>query len=174
MHISWTGIVRLVTVGGLLLAGVALGPGPASARAKLTEPQKVSNAQLHTALHTLRVTNQTLKAADHDYGGHREAAIKAVTAAEHQLKLALEAVSPHHPKKEGQVARGGTHPKEPEPQDISNVQLAESIGVLKDTIRYLRHTDEDYGGHRAHAIRDLEGAVAQLQLALQFEKNKGK
>src|SRR6516225_6355425 len=63
------------------------------AQAAKKESQKQSNEQLREALHVLQVTKKTLEGADHDYGGHRVDAVKAIGAAEHQLKLALGA---HH------------------------------------------------------------------------------
>ena len=83
-----------------LLAALGLmcvaGPADASLRQKTKrEPQKVSNAQLREALHVLHATKLTLEAADHDYGGHRVAAVKAIGVAQNRLKLALGAQVKH-------------------------------------------------------------------------------
>src|SRR5690348_3810730 len=80
---------------GLVLAGLILGclAAPASAarlRGPKREPQQLSNAQLREAHQVLQATKVMLESADHDYGGHRVQAIKAVSAAEQQLRLALE------------------------------------------------------------------------------------
>ncbi len=113
-----------------------------------------------------------LQAADHDYGGHRAEAVKAVGAAERQLRLALETQT--NSKKTGKAGNQGKRPgkggKRSEPQAVSNLQLAEAIAVLEKTATFLEKADHDYGGHRAAAVRDLGIAVRQLKLALKFEK----
>jgi hypothetical protein len=171
----------------LFLAGLALMSLPASAQASLRrtqkrEPQRISNAQLREALHVLQVTKKTLEGADHDYGGHRVDAIKAIGAAQHQLKLALETQTKSGKPggktgsrpggKPGRPGKGGG--KEPEPQNISNMQLADAIPILQQTRTLLEKADHDYGGHRAAAVRDLGTAIQQLKIALEFEKKREK
>jgi hypothetical protein len=161
----------------LLVTGLALACLPASTdaarrqaarQAAKREAQNVSNAQLHEALHVLQATKKTLEAADHDYGGHRVKAIKAIGAAEQQLKLALG--SPTKPKKPGGKGEG----KGGEPQAISNMQLADAIPILEKTRGLLEMANHDYHGHRAAAVRDLGAAVEQLKAALKFEKKRAK
>jgi hypothetical protein len=163
------------------LAGLALncltqpalaGPGKGVKR----EPHRVSNAQLREGLDVLQATKKMLKGADHDYGGHRVAAIRAIDAAEHQLKLALR--SQQQGKNSGGRA-GGTagnagagRGKEPEPQNISNLQLADAIVILERARTLIEKADHDYGGHRAAAVRDLGAAVERLKMALRFETKK--
>ena len=53
------------------------------------EPQALSNQQLVNGIQLLQSINFTLKAADHDYGGHRAQAVRAVGTAERQLRRAL-------------------------------------------------------------------------------------
>lgn len=168
---------------GLLLMGLILSclTAPANAsppKRSRREPQKVSNAQLREGIHVLQATKQMLEKADHDYGGHRVAAVKAIGAAEHQLRLALQS---QHKQANGSgksngksVAKSGRTSgrggKRPEPQKISNMQLADAIGVLERTRTLLAKADHDYGGHRAAAFRDLGAAIQQLKMALRFEK----
>jgi hypothetical protein len=170
---------KVLLTSGLLFAGLALsclatpasgGPGNNAKR----EPQKVSNAQLREGLHVLQATKKMLQAADHDYGGHRVASIKAIGAAEHQLTLALR--SQHKQTAPGGKAGGKTKTpgagrgREPEPQGISNLQLADAIVILERTRGLLEKADHDYGGHRVAAVRDLGGAIKQLKVALKYEK----
>ncbi len=157
----------------LFLAGMTLACLPVSADAAprqvaKREPQSVSNAQLREALRVLQATKKTLEGANHDYGGHRVEAIKAIGAAQHQLKLALG--SPAKSKKPGgKAAKPG---KGGEPQNISNMQLADAIPILQKTKTLLEKANHDYHGHRAAAVRDLGAAIQQLKLALKFEKKK--
>lgn len=158
-----------------LLAGLIViclaSPGPAArGQATKREPQKVSNAQLREGLHVLQATKKMLQGADHDYGGHRVEAIKAIDAAEHQLQLALR--SQHKGKGAGaktEKSRTGKG-KQPEPQKISNLQLADAIVILVRTRELLQKADHDYGGHRAAAVRDIGVAIKQLKTALKYEK----
>ena len=47
--------------------------------------------EIHAAIHALESAVRHLREADHDFGGHREAAIQASETAIQQLRLALEA-----------------------------------------------------------------------------------
>jgi hypothetical protein len=161
---------RYVLAAGLALGALAAVPAPAAQKGQ-PEPQKLSNHQLHEAIHVLKSVKLTLEQADHDYGGHRAAAVRDVSAAEKQLKLALEHV--HHTRKVG------AHQPQPvtgkgnsEPQALSDAQLAQQVPVLKETIAFLQKADHDYGGHRARAIADLQAAIAQLEKALAYSKEK--
>lgn len=168
-----TGKAALVT--GLVLTGLIVGHLPAPVLAvpgqgAKREPQKLSNAQLREGLHVLQATKKMLQSADHDYGGHRVNAIKAIDAAEHQLQRALRS------QNKGKVAgskpgkTGGGKGKQPEPQNVSNLQLADAIGILTQTRTLLEKADHDYGGHRAAAVRDMGLAIQQLKKALKYEK----
>jgi hypothetical protein len=167
--LAWTA-VPVLALGGLVLTGASAQP---AGKAK-PEAQAVSNHQLVEAMHVLVATKKTLEAADHDYGGHRADAVKAIGAAHHQLKLALEFI--HKGKAEGGGKPGGAGKPagNSEPQKISDMQLAEAIPILKATTRMLQKADHDYGGHRADAVRDLEGAIKELETALAFVRKQGK
>jgi hypothetical protein len=168
---------------GVLLSALALaflaspalaGPGKGSKG----RPDKAAKAQLHEGLSILQTTKKMLQSADHDYGGHRMAAVKAIDAAESQLTLAIK--SQHKGKAAGgkalnKTAKKGTKgkgKKNQEPQDLSNLQLADAIVRLEQTQALLEKAKNDYGGHRDDAVRDLGGAIQQLKIALTFEKKK--
>ena len=137
------------------------------AQTKPKEPTKLSNEQLLASMHRLGDIKHTLEKADHDYGGHRAAAVHSVKTAEHQLHLALKhAGAKVLPK--GKKDFGSTHP----PQILSNKELAASIPVLKNTHKLLQHADHDYGGHRAKAVTELGTAITQLEKALVFINGK--
>lgn len=172
---------KIISAAGLLVTGLMLvglaspataGPG----RGLKREPQQLSNAQLREGLHVLQATKKMLQGADYDYGGHRAAAMKAIDAAERQLRVAL------HSQHKGRTSSGkigvktgkfGTgRGRQREPQAISNLQLADAIVILEQTRVLLAKADHDYGGHRAAAERDLGVAIQQLKIALRFEKKR--
>jgi hypothetical protein len=142
----------------------------------LKEPQSVSNHQLHEALHILHSVKKTLEMADHDYGGHRAAAVRDISAAAHQLKLALEHVHKNKKPGTGKPGTGSKGTPNREPQVLSDKQLADAIPTLNATIALLQKADHDYGGHRARAVTDLQVAIKQLEKALKWsaEHNKNK
>ncbi len=126
----------------------------------LAEPQGISNQQLGLAIHILNSTRRTLEAADHDYNGHRAAAVRDIGAAERQVDEALGWAVKN--------IKGFTAPHRHEPQILSNEQLMGVIPILANTVTLLQSANHDYGGHRARAVRDLEAAIVQLEKALQF------
>jgi len=70
-----------------LLSGLAIYlNNTALAQEKATE----RHPKIHRAIVALEGAKAELKAADHDFGGHREAALKECDAAIAQLKLALQ------------------------------------------------------------------------------------
>src|SRR5712692_8307800 len=48
--------------------------------------------------------------------------------------------------------------------------LHKAIVALFDAKRDLERADHDFGGHRKQAIEDIDKAVAQLKLAMQYDK----
>jgi hypothetical protein len=83
----------LVLTGGLLAAGLGLLPltghfvGPAEIQAA---EQKERHPHIHAAIRELREAKRELERADHDFGGHRKEAIKAIDHAIIQLEKALK------------------------------------------------------------------------------------
>lgn len=155
-----------------LLAVLLAGPAEARVRKgpkRQPQPQQQSNLQLRQALHVLHSARKTLQAADHDYGGHRAAAVRDINAAAHQLHLAL-----NHGKRPGTgKKRPGQAGKKPhEPQVLSDQQLAASIPLLRQAITVLQHSNHDYGGHRAKAVADLHKAIKQLETALTYSRKR--
>ncbi len=119
----------------------------------------VAHPQLVLAIQVLESVKRTLEAADHDYGGHKGAAVHDIGKAEKQLREALGAPI------------NGVAPRVPhirEPQMLSDYQLASAIPVLQETIVFLSASPTDLGGHRARAIADLRAAIAQLEKALEY------
>jgi hypothetical protein len=160
----WLGIPVLAAIAALLPTEGVVAQGK-----KPKEPQSLSDVQLAESIHSLRVARLTLEKADHDYGGHRADAVKDISAAIKQLKLALEFVHKGKviPKGEKKKDKGNN-----EPQAVSDAQLAATIPVLEQNAVLLKMANHDYGGHRAQAVTDLEAAVRQLKKALKYSKEK--
>ncbi len=166
--------IWLGTTAVTLLAFAACQPAaeavPAAKKMAKGQGQSASNQQLAEALRNLQSIKVTLERADHDYGGHRAAAVRDIGAAEKQLRQVM-----HHGVKNGahpvsQVPRGNAIIVEP--QALSDAQLAAMIPALNGTIGVLSNANHDYGGHRTKAINDLKTAIAQLELALKYSKAK--
>ena len=173
--VSTTSGRRVLSFGALALTALLLATGESAARRQTggkarTESQAASNKQLRQAIGVLRSAKLTLEMADHDYGGHRVAAVRDIKAATKQLRLAL-----NHGQKKPKAGTGtkkgpGKGARPQEPQAVSDKQLADSIPVLKQTISVLKGANHDYGGHRAQAVTDLRAAVRQLETALKYSK----
>src|ERR1700683_3915526 len=61
-------------------------PGPAAAAAAAAE----KHHHIHEAIDALRAARADLMAASHDFGGHREEAVRAIDASIHQLEICLQ------------------------------------------------------------------------------------
>ncbi len=78
---------RQVIVRSLSLASIGLLTGFAG-RAEARRPER--HPHIHAAIRELREAKRDLEKADHDFGGHRVDAIKAIDHAIRQLEKALE------------------------------------------------------------------------------------
>jgi hypothetical protein len=58
-------------------------PAPAAAAAE-------KHHHIHEAIDALRAARADLMAASHDFGGHREEAVRSIDASIHQLELCLQ------------------------------------------------------------------------------------
>lgn len=169
--VACLGVVVFASQASAIPVGTAFFKKAQMNAAKQTQSH-ASDQQIREALHVLNSVEHTLKHADHDYGGHRVHAIHAVNAAEHQLKLIHEHHHKHHGTKpaaaKGTKGKGNKGQGEPEPQKLSDAQLASSAKVLTQTAAFISNANHDFGGHRTKAIKDIHHAVAQLHLALKY------
>ncbi|HTA52697.1 MAG TPA: hypothetical protein VK757_07905 [Candidatus Acidoferrum sp.] len=60
-------------------------PGPAAAAAAAQK-----HHHIHEAIDALRGARADLMAASHDFGGHREEAVRSIDASIHQLEICLQ------------------------------------------------------------------------------------
>ena len=76
----------------LLMAGltVVLATGLAVGRAQTVSPVAERHPAIRRAITALEEAKAYLRKADHDFGGHRKAALEECDKAIEQLKLALE------------------------------------------------------------------------------------
>lgn len=162
-------VVSALTVVGLTSLGRTAAAAEKRGLKSESEPQALSNQQLAESIHLLQSIKKTLEMADHDYGGHRADAVHDIGIAERQLKRALEH-APRRARGSGELRTGGTGESHPEPQALSDTQLADAVPKLKLIAEGLQHAEHDYGGHRADAVSDLRAAVRQLEKALDYSR----
>ena len=81
------GLLVAVFLAGSTLVNSKSGPA-AAPTAQAAEPEH--HPAIHRALKELREAKRELKEAAHDFGGHREDAIKAVDGAIEQLEVCLK------------------------------------------------------------------------------------
>lgn len=80
------------------------------------------------------------------------------------LPLTLVAATPSGPAKPAAPAAAMSYP-EPHPE------INAAIRSLERAKLHLQKAAHDFGGHRVEAIRAIDGALEQLKLALQYDKN---
>lgn len=118
---------------------------------------------MHHALHELREARTELKEAAHDFGGHRVMALEAVDFAIKQLDIALKGANDNIK---------GTGKRDPDlyKKYSFHPHIHHAIHELKEARRELKEAKHDFDGHRADALRAVDAAIVQLELALKFDK----
>jgi hypothetical protein len=130
--------------------------GPVSAQPGLRHPA------LHHALYELRKAHVELREAGHDFGGHRDKALHAVNAAAVQVEKALLAVGDKFtvgPRDRALYAKFLFHP-----------HLHRAVHDLREARAEMMRARHDFGGHRKAAIRDMDYAIVQIELALKHAR----
>jgi hypothetical protein len=117
---------------------------------------------MHQALHELKECRAELKEAAHDFGGHREEALKATDAAIKQLEIALDAA--------GDKFTEVKVPKDAYKEFPNHPHIHRALQGLKACRTELKEAKHDFGGHREQAHKDVNYAIEQLELALKFDK----
>ena len=80
------------------------------------------------------------------------------------LPLTLVAATPSGPARLVAPAAAKSYP-EPHPE------INAAIRSLERAKLHLQRAAHDFGGHRVEAIRAIDGALVQLKLALEYDKN---
>ena len=133
------------------------------AAAQTTTPVKESaHAEL---VKTLRHAHWLLVHADHDYGGHREKAVKEVHKALEDLGYQHKKAEPGSTPATGTVAPPqtvhGGQPKMHKPQGSSDDQMREARKHLDRTLKHL-----SAGGKHPKATANVQAAIAEINTAL--------
>jgi hypothetical protein len=133
-----------------------------------TTGNKPSNTALHQVLKNLHEAVALLQKADHDYDGHRAAAVVHLKKAIHELK-------PQKPNGSGTPAANGIgkpagtpNPGKPagnkEPQAVSDGQLRSALQLINATSGMVSALPHQH----PHATTHMQAAVTELNTALKI------
>ncbi len=119
---------------------------------------------MHHALFELQEAKSELRNAKRDFGGHRAKALEACDAAAKQLEISLESKGDAYKGLKGRDVGlykkyNGAHP-----------HINHAIVELREAAVEMRAAKHDFGGHRVQALRDVEFAIEQLELAVKFAR----
>jgi hypothetical protein len=165
---------RIRNTGSLAVAAAAVLAAWTSEAAARPNGQKgtgTTTSPYGAQVAALRQTRALLEQADHDYKGHRAAAVKQITAAIHALQPPRTTVTA---PKGGLAKRGTPGPKPPdaktggktggnEPQAVSDAQLQQAIAQLTTIQTQLAPMT---GTGPAAASAAVQNAVQELKTAL--------
>jgi hypothetical protein len=125
--------------------------------------EKRSHAHLHHALRELREVRTELKESAHDFGGHREKALMATDAAIGQIDKALKGAGDN-------IKGAGKFDKEIYKKYEHHPHMHHALHELREAHRELKEAKHYFDGHREHALRDVNHAITQIELALKHHK----
>ena len=88
-------VVCLTLVAALMLlftfpAAAPAAPNPPASPANAAVPAPGPHPQIQAAIYSLQQARIHLMEASHDFGGHREDAVKAIDKALHQLEICMQ------------------------------------------------------------------------------------
>ena len=109
--------------------------------------------KLESAHDSLKEAKEYLEAASHNFHGHREAAVRAIDAAMHQVRLCAE--EPERRDSIGPRALAD-HPK-----------LRRAKEQVKEARDYLFEAKHDFHGHKSEAIKALDAAIHHINVCLE-------
>jgi hypothetical protein len=144
-----------------LLALLMAGP----VAAQVVVKKKIEHPRLHHALFELREARRELETAKHDFGGHRVKAIKAVNAAITQIELCLNAV--------GEGTTGLPYEVEIYRKYRTFPHIRHAIQEMREARLALEKAPAIFHGHKKEAIRAINVAINQLELAIAAAKRRG-
>ena len=141
---------------------------------------------IRAAIHELREAGKEMKEAAHDFGGHREEALKATDGAIEQLKICLESAPKAGAGKAGKAqgagagaglgkvaktgGEGAGAAKVGAGEGERHPHIHAALRELHEAARELKEAAHDFGGHREDALKATDHAIEQLKKALEFDK----
>lgn len=163
-----------------LQAAPAVGLTPATGEGAQGKHER--HPHIRAAIHELREAARELKEAAHDFGGHREEALKATDNAIEQLKICLESAPKAGAGKTGHAAgaavgagtakagRAEIEVKGGQGEGERHPHIHAALRELHEAARELKEAAHDFGGHREDALKATDHAIEQLKKALEFDK----
>jgi hypothetical protein len=124
--------------------------------------QKFSHPRLRAALHELLKARGEVAGASHDFGGHRDKAIRAIDDAIGSLREIVSVkgdVIPGVERKQDFYKAYKTHP-----------HLRQALTDLREAREDLRDPKADFGKLRERAIRDVSLAIDQVELLIKYAR----
>ena len=140
-------VATAVAGGGYAFLGSSLTP---VAEARLRDHPK-----LEAAHDSLKEAKEYLEASSHNYHGHREAAVKALDYALHQIRICAEEADARDNFDRTPPKEFADHPK-----------LHHAKEQVKAAREYLFESKHNYRGHKDEAIKALDAAVHHIQICL--------
>jgi hypothetical protein len=124
---------------------------------------KIKHPRLHVALHELVQAHQELKDAGAGLGGHRQKALAAIDDAIKSVRLVLEVkgADPNVVVRKGDFYR--KYKNYPHLRQVL-LDLKEARGELQDT-------KANFNSHRQRAIKDINLAINEIQLAIEHARD---
>ena len=119
---------------------------------------------IHHAIHELKEAKKELIESPHDFGGHREQAIKAIDAAILSLDKLLVAIGekPVTPDVGPEVYKKYEH----------HPHLHHALAELREAHQQVKESKFDFGRDREIALRDIDYAMQQIELVLKHHNGK--
>lgn len=127
------------------------------------QPANLKFPKLHQALHELREARKELKDAPHEFGGHRAKALRGVEDAIKQIEAALIAADDN-------VKSASNRKPESKKKYQHNPGMHYALDALKDAREELKNAKHAFNGRRVDALRDVNFAMVQIELALKHAK----
>jgi hypothetical protein len=152
----------------LLLGGLALlssAPRPAAA----ADDKEWVRHPLHKALTELREARQEMEKAPHDFGGHKEAALKATDNAIKHLERLLGWVKEHRKEEAKQEFKDE---KREEKKGEKHPRIHAAIHELRKAHKYVKESELEFGDNKQkeEALKSIDHAIGQLEKALDAVK----
>lgn len=147
-------MTRFLALPVAALAGLlAAGPAPAAP----------THHHLHQALHDLKGAVSELEGSKHNYGGHKEAAMKDLVHAAVQVEKCLAAAKDPYPRD------FKPHPDlYKDYKDHAHLRHCEH--AIDAAIKHLKESKGNFGGHKDNALAALHAAHAQVKKCLEHAK----